>query len=147
MLKLTTIGFCAVAALGTVVPLSAQCRPPGASHPRSNPEFIEIVAAGNINPGKLDLKNGDTTKVIFFCKDGNKPFTITFPSGSPCVESTINEKQNMCTLKAKACPANHGGTCAFSYQTAAGDPDIEIDPGYNGQKKPDKDDKKPAPKK
>lgn len=140
-----------------------------AQHPRPMADQIHLQAGGTANPPTMDIKNAhnegsvhkpqDATKYLDFDKQAGGAFTVKFAARSPCVEPSIGSSASRrCTIKPNgtACRATYMDVwdankkvCVFHYTTGNGDPDIEIDPGYNPPPppKPDKGKKKAPPPK
>jgi len=121
--------ICLAATICTVAP---------AQHPRPDIERIRLHPTNPANPAVLDLKLGDTTFLILWTKAGGGEFTITFDSARlPCAEGKVIQSVAgvaTCELNPRPCPRGAGGAsrvCQFNYHTAAGDPQIAIDEGYN----------------
>jgi hypothetical protein len=124
-------------------------------HPRPQYEHIHLLGNGTASPTKLDLRNsqGDQTKFIDFDKTNGAAFTVVFPKDAhnhvlnPCMESTIGTgpgASRTCTLLTSdiLCVAGQpphdagSGLCKFTFSTGAGDPEIDIEPGYGNPPPP-----------
>jgi hypothetical protein len=81
-------------------------------------------------PPDVPIGKAAITQGVQFDKDMHEPFKVTWLSTNPCGNGPISDTNPVCVFITNVCP-KVSPQCHFPYKTAAGDPEIIIDPGDN----------------